>query len=63
MGSSPLHSLPITLVLQATWKNLREAAASMALRQSLTLPDCRLMAAVCPELVSVRQHHRWAQRS
>ncbi len=31
----------------------------MALRQSITLPDCRLMAAVCPELVTVRQHYRW----
>lgn len=33
----------------------------MALRQRLTLPDCWLMAAICPELVSVRQHHRWGE--
>ena len=56
---STMHISPITCALQATWKNLREAAATMALRHRLSLADCRLMAAVCPELVSVRQHHRW----
>jgi hypothetical protein len=48
------------MCLQATWSNVREAAAGLRLQQPLALADCQLMATLCPELVSVQQHHRWA---
>ncbi|KAL4447650.1 hypothetical protein ABPG75_004869 [Micractinium tetrahymenae] len=57
-----LHEFLLRTHIQATWKNVREAAEGMRLRQPLALPDCELMAAVCPELVAVQQHHRVAPR-
>ena len=40
---------------------MREATAGLRLQQPLALVDCQLMAALCPEIVSVQQHHRWAE--
>jgi hypothetical protein len=44
--------------LQASWGHVRQAAAGLRLRAPLSLADCRVMAAVCPEIVGLHQHHR-----
>ena len=54
----PSACLPLP---QTTWKNVQEAVGGMGLRQPLELPHCRAMAAVCPELVTVQEHHRRAR--